>query len=213
MRDGHEARGENSRHGEMPPRRRRSGYGTIARSFRRYRHRGSGDALIVHARKAWLEGLSPRENRTVPPLDHARVHRLKQRLGNFPVILNGGIMSMAEAKAHLAHVDGVMMGRAAYENPGQLLAADPEIFGVPPPVSDLKTAVEKLFPYIERAMSEGARLNSIARHLLGLFRGQPGARLFRRHLATDAVKPGAGVAVLREALSFVQDRELAKSAA
>ncbi len=174
-----------------------------------------GDALIVHARKAWLEGLSPRENRTVPPLDHARVCRLKERFGNFPVILNGGIMSIAEAKAHLAHVDGVMMGRAAYENPGQLLAADPEIFGVPPPVRDLKMAVEKLFPYIERAMSEGARLNSITRHLLGLFRGQPGARLYRRHLATEAVKPGAGVAVLREALAFVRDgdRELARSAA
>ena len=175
---------------------------------------GAGsDALIVHARKAWLEGLSPRENRNVPPLDHARVHRLKRRLGNYPVILNGGIMSIAEVKAHLAHVDGVMMGRGAYENPGQLLAADPEIFGKPQPAADLKAALEKLFPYIERAIADGTRLNSITRHLLGLFRGQPGARLFRRHLATEAVKPGAGVKVLREALSFVQDGELARSAA
>jgi tRNA-dihydrouridine synthase A len=107
----------------------------------------------------------------------------------------------------------VMMGRAAYENPGQLLAADPEIFGAPPPVRDQKAAVEKLFPYIERAMSQGARLNSITRHLLGLFRGRPGAKLFRRHLATEAVETGAGVAVLRESLAFVQDVELAKSAA
>jgi len=175
---------------------------------------GAGsDALIVHARKAWLEGLSPRENRNVPPLDYARVHRLKRRLGNYPVILNGGIMSIAEVKAHLAHVDGVMMGRGAYENPGQLLAADPEIFGKPQPAADLKAALEKLFPYIERAIADGTRLNSITRHLLGLFRGQPGARLFRRHLATEAVKPGAGVKVLREALSFVQDGELARSAA
>jgi tRNA-dihydrouridine synthase A len=175
---------------------------------------GAGsDALIVHARKAWLQGLSPRENRTVPPLDHARIYRLKERLGNFPVILNGGIMSIAEAKTHLAHVDGAMMGRAAYENPGQLLAADPEIFGAPQPVRDPKMAVEKLFPYIERAMSEGARLNSITRHLLGLFRGRPGARLYRRHLATEAVKPGAGIAVLREALALVQDFEPTKSAA
>jgi tRNA-dihydrouridine synthase A len=171
------------------------------------------DVLIVHARKAWLEGLSPRENRTVPPLDHARVYRLKERLGRFPVILNGGVMSIEEAKAHLAHVDGVMMGRAAYENPGQLLAADPEIFGAPAPASDPKTAVENLFPYIEKAMTDGARLNNITRHLLGLFRGQPGARLFRRHLATEAVKPGAGVKVLRDALAFIGDRELAKSAA
>lgn len=175
---------------------------------------GAGaDALIVHARKAWLAGLSPRENRTVPPLDHARVYRLKERLKDFPVVLNGGIMTIAESKAHLAHVDGVMMGRAAYENPGQLLAADPEIFGAPAPGCDLKTAVEKLFPYIEKAMAEGARLNSVTRHLLGLFRGRPGARLFRRHLATEAVKPGAGVKVLRDALVFVEDREFAKSAA
>lgn len=171
------------------------------------------DALIVHARKAWLEGLSPRENRNVPPLDHARVHRLKQRLGDYPVIVNGGILSIAEAKEHLSHVDGVMMGRGAYENPGQLLAADPEIFGDPQPAADLKTALEKLFPYIERAMADGARLNSVTRHLLGLFRGQPGARLFRRHLATEAVKPRAGIKVLCEALSFVQDGELARSAA
>jgi tRNA-dihydrouridine synthase A len=173
------------------------------------------DALIVHARKAWLAGLSPRENRTIPPLDHARVYRLKERLGNLPVILNGGIVTIEEAKAHLQHVDGVMMGRAAYENPDQLLAADPEIFGSSSPAPDLHAALEKLFPYIEAAMADGARLNSITRHLLGLFRGQPGARAFRRHLAIEAVKPGAGVAVLREALGFVLDseRELAQTAA
>jgi tRNA-dihydrouridine synthase A len=175
----------------------------------------SADALIVHARKAWLAGLSPRENRNVPPLDHARVHRLKQRLGKFSVIVNGGIASVEEAKAHLAHVDGVMMGRTAYEDPGQLLAVDPLIFGAPQPVADLRTAVEKMFPYIEQAMVNGARLNSITRHLLGLFRGQPGARTFRRHLATEAVKPGADMAVLRAALACVPDskHELAQTAA
>jgi tRNA-dihydrouridine synthase A len=173
------------------------------------------DALIVHARKAWLKGLSPRENRDTPPLDHARVHRLKQRLGNFPVILNGGINAIEEAKVHLVHVDGVMMGRAAYENPGQLFDADPKIFGAPPPAGDIPAALEKLYLYIENAMHEGARLNSITRHLLGLFRGQTGARAFRRHLATEAVKPGAGIAVLREALGLVLDRnrELAQTAA
>jgi tRNA-dihydrouridine synthase A len=173
------------------------------------------DALIVHARKAWLQGLSPRENRDVPPLDPARVYRLKERLGSFPVILNGGVASIAEAKAHLSNVDGVMMGRAAYENPGQLTAVDSDIFGAPGPATDLMAAVEALFPYIERAIADGARLNSITRHLLGLFRGRPGARLFRRHLATEAVKPDAGIAVLRQALAFVSAEEpaLARSAA
>jgi tRNA-dihydrouridine synthase A len=173
------------------------------------------DALIVHARKAWLQGLSPRENRDIPPLDHARVYRLKERLGDFPVILNGGIASVEEAKHHLSYVDGAMLGRAAYENPGQLLAVDPLIFDAPPPAADLAAALEPLFPYIEQAMSEGARLNSITRHLLGLFRGQPGARSFRRHLAVEAVKPDADMAVLRVALALVLDSkaELAQTAA
>ncbi len=173
------------------------------------------DALIVHARKAWLDGLSPRDNRNIPPLDHARVHRLKAQLGKFPVILNGGIESIEQAKAHLAHLDGVMMGRAAYENPGQLLGVDPLIFNASQPVADLQDAVEKLFPYIAQAMREGARLNSVTRHLLGLFRGVPGARSFRRHLATEAVKPGADAAVLREALALLpaRRRELAQTAA
>jgi tRNA-dihydrouridine synthase A len=167
---------------------------------------GAGaDALIVHARKAWLQGLSPRENRDIPPLDHARVYRLKERLGDFPVILNGGIVTVEEAACHLAHVDGVMMGRAAYEDPGELLAVDPLIFGAPPPAADLMTALEPLFTYIERAKGEGARLNSVTRHLLGLFRGQPGARAFRRHLAVEAVKPDAGMAVLRAALDLIVD--------
>lgn len=177
---------------------------------------GAGsDALIVHARKAWLQGLSPRENRDIPPLDHARVYRLKERLADFPVIINGGIATVEEAKRHLAYVDGAMLGRAAYENPGQLLAVDPLIFDAPPPAVDLMSALEPLFPYIERAMGEGARLNSITRHLLGLFRGQPGARAFRRHLAVEAVKPDADVAVLRAALALVLDSkaELAQTAA
>jgi tRNA-dihydrouridine synthase A len=165
------------------------------------------DALIVHARKAWLQGLSPRENRDVPPLDHARVHRLKQRLGNFPVIINGGIRSLAEAEAHLAHVDGVMIGRAAYEHPSLLLEVDPQLFGAPASAPGARAAVEALFPYIEREMKKGARLHDVTRHLLGLFRGAPGARLFRRHLATEAVKPGAGVGVLRDALALVLDRD------
>jgi tRNA-dihydrouridine synthase A len=172
-------------------------------------------ALIVHARKAWLDGLSPRENRNIPPLNHERVHRLKKRLRNFPVIINGGVHTVEDASRHLDHVDGVMMGRTAYENPGLLLSVDPVIFGTQSPATDLPGAVEKIFPYIEQAISEGARLHNITRHLLGLFRGQPGARAFRRHLATEAVKPHAGVQVLRQALDMVLDNgsDLAKTAA
>ncbi len=175
---------------------------------------GAGaDALIVHARKAWLQGLSPRENRDIPPLDHARVYRLKERLGDFPVILNGGIDLVEGAKRHLAHVDGVMMGRAAYENPGLLFTVDPLIFGAVSPAADIVTALEPLFPYIEKAIEQGARLNSVTRHVLGLFRGQPGARAFRRHLAVEGAKPDAGIKVLREALALVQGVEPALTAA
>ena len=174
-----------------------------------------GNALIVHARKAWLDGLSPRENRDIPPLDHGRVYRLKNRLRNFPVVVNGGIHTVENAKRHLDHVDGVMMGRSAYENPGLLLSVDPMIFGMISPAHDLHTAVEKIIPYIEHAISEGARLHNITRHLLGLFRGRPGARSFRRHLATEAVKPAAGAEVLRQALRMVLDTgpELSQTAA
>ena len=164
------------------------------------------DALIVHARKAWLKGLSPRENREVPPLDHARVHRLKKRLGDFPVIINGGVGTLDEVAAHLQHMDGVMLGRAAYEEPSLLLDVDRRFFGAEPPAASAHEAVESLMPYIERELAKGARLHDITRHLLGLFRGVPGARGFRRHLATEAVKPGAGMAVLRHALALVLDR-------
>ena len=163
------------------------------------------DALIVHARKAWLDGLSPRENRDVPPLDYGRVYRLKARLPNVPIVINGGIASIAEAVRHLEHVDGVMLGRAAYERPDLLLAVDPEIFGEPAPAADARAAIERLMPYIERALASGARLHDVTRHVLGLFNGRPGARAFRRHLSTEAIRPGADAATLREALAKVLD--------
>jgi tRNA-dihydrouridine synthase A len=163
------------------------------------------DALIVHARKAWLKGLSPRDNRDVPPLDYGRVQRLKQRLSQVPVIVNGGIRTLEECERHLTAVDGVMMGRAAYEHPAMLLAVDPALFGEAAPLARPREAIERLAPYVERALARGVRLHSITRHLLGLFNGLPGARAFRRHLATEAVKPGAGMAVLREAAAKVLD--------
>ena len=163
------------------------------------------DALIVHARKAWLDGLSPKENRDIPPLDYDRVYRLKRAHPQLEVALNGGIASVEQAAAHLTHVDGVMMGRAAYQESWRLLGVDPLIFGAPAPFASPKDAAEAFLPYVERELARGTRLSAMTRHLLGLFHSVPGARAFRRHLATHAVKPGAGIAVLREALNLVLD--------
>ncbi|HEX8665836.1 MAG TPA: tRNA dihydrouridine(20/20a) synthase DusA [Beijerinckiaceae bacterium] len=162
------------------------------------------DALFVHARKAWLEGLSPKENRDVPPLDYGRVYRLKATHPALPVAVNGGVKTVDEAKAHLAHVDGVMMGRAAYQDPELLLRVDPELFGEAPPVADAFEALEAFEPYVAARLAEGVRLNQMTRHVLGLFTGRPGAHAWRRHLATEAVKPGAGLATLRAAVDHVR---------
>lgn len=170
------------------------------------------DAIVVHARKAWLKGLSPRENRDVPPLDYGRVYRLKQRLPHVPISINGGVQTLDEAESHLAHVDGVMMGRAAYQNPGLMLDVDARIFAAAPVSSSARDALEKLVPYIEAHLAQGGKLSSVTRHILGLFPGRMGARAFRRHLATEATKPGAGVNVLREALSLIRDEAPAEAA-
>jgi tRNA-dihydrouridine synthase A len=164
------------------------------------------DALIVHARKAWLKGLSPRENREVPPLDYLVVHRLKAAHPDFEIVLNGGIASLEQAQGELGAVDGVMMGRAAYQEPWRLLGVDPRLFGEPAPFASAKDAALALIPYIEGELAKGVRLHSITRHLLGLFRSVPGARAFRRHLATEAVKPGAGARVLVDALAKVPEK-------
>jgi len=171
------------------------------------------DALIVHARKAWLNGLSPKENRDIPPLDYDRVYRLKAKMPDVPVIINGGIASLDEAKQHLAHVDGVMLGRAAYHDPWRLLAVDSGLFGERPPHAAMKDVFEAMTPYIERELAQGVRLHSITRHFVGAFHGVPGARAFRRHLAENGVGPGAGVNVLRDAIALVRDREAASIAA
>jgi len=160
-------------------------------------------ALIVHARKAWLDGLSPRENRDVPPLDYARVYRLKAAHPNLSVMLNGGITTVDQALNHLRCVDGVMMGRAAYQEPWRLLAVDPVLFGERARFASARAAAEALLPYIERELARGTRLHAVTRHVLGLFRGMPGARAFRRHLATEAVKPAADAATFRAALAFI----------
>jgi tRNA-dihydrouridine synthase A len=171
------------------------------------------DALIVHARKAWLNGLSPKENRDIPPLDYDIVHRLKTSMPDVPIIINGGIASLVQAKAHLARVDGVMLGRAAYQEPWRLLSADPELFGEAAPHATMKDVFEAMMPYIEDQLAQGTRLHSITRHFVGAFHGVPGARAFRRHLAENGVRPGASVDVLRDAIARVEDRVVVSIAA
>ena len=164
------------------------------------------DALAVHARKAWLNGLSPKENRDIPPLDYDRVYRLKTSMPDVPIAINGGIATIAEAKQHLDHVDGAMLGRAAYQEPWRLLSVDPELFGESAPYASMHDAIEALMPYIEHELSRGTRLHAITRHLVGAYQGVPGARAFRRYLAEVCTRPGAGTEQLRGALRIVEDR-------
>ena len=142
-------------------------------------------ALVVHARKAWLEGLSPKDNRSVPPLDYPLVYALKSAHPDWTIVLNGGIADLREARAHLAHVDGIMVGRAAYQNPELLLGVDPVIFGEAAPFDDAFDALDAFIPAIARGLERGERLHDYTRHLIGLFAGRPGARTYRRVLASE----------------------------
>ena len=162
------------------------------------------DALLVHARMAWLKGLSPRENRDVPPLDYSLVHALKRRLPAVPVALNGGLATWPAIEAALHHVDGVMIGRAAYGDPALLLEVDQRLFGERVAPLSRHEAVDAYLPYVEARLAEGVPLHAMTRHMLGLFNGWPGARAWRRHLATEGVKPAAGRVVIREALAHVR---------
>ncbi len=161
------------------------------------------DALIVHARKAWLAGLSPKENRDIPPLDYPLVYELKRAFPHVPMAINGGIANLAQSQEHLAVMDGVMLGRAAYHDPDLLLGIDPQLFGEPAPFASPFDVVEAYLPYVSDRLAEGVRLADMTRHMLGLFAGMPGARSWRRHLATEAVKRGAGLEVLRDAMAHV----------
>jgi tRNA-dihydrouridine synthase A len=167
--------------------------------------RAGADALIVHARKAWLKGLSPKENREVPPLDYDRVYRLKAAHPELTIVLNGGVAGIDDALSHLQHVDGVMMGRAAYQEPWRLLSVDPRVFGDAAPFASAKAAAAALAPYIAREVGNGTRLHAITRHLHGLFHTVPGARAYRRHLAGAASTPHADAEYLLAALALVAD--------
>ncbi|MCO5158411.1 MAG: tRNA dihydrouridine(20/20a) synthase DusA [Aquamicrobium sp.] len=163
------------------------------------------DALWVHARKAWLEGLSPKENRDIPPLDYGRVYRLKTRLSGRFVGINGGIRTLDEAAAHLAQgVDGVMLGRAAYHEPGLLAEVDARFYGEPARAPDWADIIERMAEYSARHIAAGGRLAHVTRHMTGLFHGLAGARRWRQVLSTEAARPGAGPQVLRDAFAHVR---------
>lgn len=160
--------------------------------------------FIVHARKAWLSGLSPKENREVPPLDYERVYQLKRDYPNLTIAINGGVKTIDEIKHHLNYVDGVMVGREAYQNPMLLAQIDSQIFGLDTQPIDPIAAIRCLYPYIEQQLLQGAQLNHIMRHTLGIFNGQKGAKQWRRYLSENAHKKGAGIEVVEHALNFIQ---------
>lgn len=164
--------------------------------------------FIVHARKAWLQGLSPKENREVPPLDYSRVHRLKQSRPELTIIVNGGVGSLEEAEAQLRHVDGVMLGRAAYQTPYLLAEVDRRIFGEAALSPSRREAAEAMLDYVAKHIAAGGRLNNITRHMLGLYHGRPRARAFRRHLSEHGTGENANVDVLREALAIAEGHEV-----
>ena len=162
--------------------------------------------FVVHARKAWLSGLSPKENRDVPPLDYPLVYRLKRERPELTIVINGGVADLAEAQAHLEHVDGVMLGRAAYHTPDILGDIDRRLFGEGETVSPF-AAVDRYRPYVSGELAKGTHLAAMTRHMLGLFHGRPGARAWRRILTVEGVKAGAGLEVVDAALEAVSGRQ------
>ena len=164
--------------------------------------------FVVHARKALLQGLSPKENRDVPPLDYALVRRLKTSRPDLEIVLNGGLGGLDHALAEMEGVDGVMLGRVAYKTPAELLEVDARVFGQTGPATDAVSAVEAYLPYISARLIEGVPLHAMTRHMLGLFHAKPGGRLWRRVLSEDGVRRGAGVAVVQRALDMVRQSAL-----
>ena len=163
------------------------------------------EVFIVHARKAWLQGLSPKQNREVPPLNYPWVYRLKTDMPQLTVVINGGIQTLEGCQQHLRQVDGVMIGREAYQNPWMLAEVDSALFGMDKSAQSRDDVIAGLLPYVEQQLARGAHLNHITRHILGLYQGVPGARKFRRHLSENAYNKGAGIEVLREAFRLVEE--------
>nr|WP_256380392.1 tRNA dihydrouridine(20/20a) synthase DusA [Oceanimonas sp. GK1] len=169
------------------------------------------DALIVHARKAWLQGLSPKENRDIPPLDYDRVYQLKRDYPGLTIAVNGGIKTLEEARVHLANLDGVMLGREVYQNPYLLARVDAELFNDEHEAPSRHQVIRQLLPYIERELTQGTYLGNITRHTLGIFQGMPGARAWRRHLSENAHKRGAGPEVVEAAMARVPEESVVYS--
>ena len=169
--------------------------------------------FMVHARKAWLSGLSPKENREVPPLDYGRVHRLKAAHPQLTIVLNGGIGTLEAGLPHLDHLDGIALGRAAYQTPYLLAEVDGRVFGDAGPAPERAAALEALIPYAEQHLARGGRLNNIVRHVLGLYHGRPRARAFRRFLSENAPREGAGIDVLKMAIEIAEGRVSTRDAA
>jgi tRNA-dihydrouridine synthase A len=161
------------------------------------------ETFIIHARKAWLKGLSPKENRDIPPLRYELVYQIKQEFPQLEIIINGGITTLEQCQQHLQHVDGVMVGREAYHNPWLLAQVDSLIYGTDAPFLDRKAVLEAFLVYVEAQQAAGVALNHMSRHILGLFQGMPGARGFRRLISENAHKPDAGTALLRAASAKV----------
>ena len=164
--------------------------------------------FVIHARKAWLSGLSPKENREVPPLQYPTVYRLKRDFPQLRIVINGGIRSLAEAREHLRHVDGVMLGREAYENPWLLAGIDHGLFHADQPQDSRADVLRRLLPYVQRERAEGTPLAHMTRHVLGLYRNQPGGRAFRRVISQQGHRPGAGFEVLEAALAEIESLPL-----
>jgi tRNA-dihydrouridine synthase A len=163
--------------------------------------------FIVHARKAWLQGLSPKENREIPPLNYEWVYQLKRDYPQLTIVINGGIQTISECQLHLKQVDGVMIGREAYHNPWMLAEIDSKLFGSSDPADSRDTVIEALLPYISTQLAGGARLNHITRHILGLYQSVAGARKFRRHISENAYKKEAGIEVLEQAYELVKQSQ------
>lgn len=157
------------------------------------------EEFIIHARKAWLQGLSPKENREIPPLDYERVYQLKRDYPELNISINGGVKTLEECQTHLQHLDGVMVGREAYQNPYILAEVDQKLCGMDTPVISRDAVLEKLLPYIEKHLQQGGRLNHITRHIIGLYQGEVGSRVWRRYLSENAHKQGAGIEVITQA--------------
>jgi len=163
-------------------------------------------SFIVHARKAWLKGLSPKENRDIPPLQYERVHRLKKDFPQLEIGINGGIKTLDQAEQQLQYVDGVMIGREAYHNPWILAEADRRFYQDERPIPSRHQILEQLMPFVEHELGQGVKLHRITRHILGLFQGEPGARAWRRYLSENAHLKGAGSEVIRQAARFITCR-------